>query len=111
VVPDAAFTSGGFNGTVNPNFSNPLASLRAWCQGTIGAMTQVNVNLASFVGATDVKLRWHEGDDSSAQATGWFVDSVTLNNVGSAGVCTATNILFNDGFESGTTGAWSGQTP
>jgi hypothetical protein len=111
VVPDAAFTSGGFNGTVNANFSNPIASQRAWCQGTIGAMTQVNVNLASFVGATDVKLRWHEGDDSSAQATGWFVDSVTLSNVGSAGVCTATNILFNDGFESGTTDAWSSHNP
>ena len=111
VVPDAAFTSGGFNGTVNANFSNPLASLRAWCQGTIGAMTQVNVNLASFVGATDVKLRWHEGDDESAKTTGWFVDSVTLNNVGSAGACTAANVLFNDGFESGTTGAWSSQTP
>jgi hypothetical protein len=111
VVPDAAFTAGGFNGTVNANFSNPIASQRAWCQGTIGAMTQVNVNLASFVGATDVKLRWHEGNDDSAQATGWFVDSVTLTNVGSAGVCTAANILFNDGFESGTTGAWSSHNP
>ncbi|HTG35038.1 MAG TPA: hypothetical protein VLB76_19145 [Thermoanaerobaculia bacterium] len=111
VVPDAAFTAGGFNGTVNANFSNPILGLRAWCQGTVGTMTQVNVNLASFVGATDVKLRWHEGDDSSAKATGWFVDSVTLSNVGSAGTCSAANILFNDGFESGDLGAWSSHNP
>jgi lysyl endopeptidase len=111
VVPDAAFTAGGFNGTVNANFSNPILGKRAWCQGTIGAMTQVTVNLASFVGASDVKLRWHEGDDSSAQATGWSVDSVTLSNVGSASTCSAANILFSDGFESGTTGAWSSHNP
>jgi lysyl endopeptidase len=111
VVPDAAFTGGGFNGTVNTNFSNPILGKRAWCQGTIGAMTQVTVNLASFVGAADARLRWHEGDDSSAQATGWFVDSVTLNNVGAASTCSAANVLFNDGFESGDLSAWSGHNP
>ncbi len=89
VVPDAAFTAGGFTGTVSASFSNPIGGKRAWCNGTIGAMTQVNVNLSSFVGASDAKLRWHEGDDSSAAATGWFVDSVTLANVGTASTCTS----------------------
>ncbi len=89
VVPDAAFTSGGFTGTVSTSFSNPIGGKRAWCNGTIGAMTQVNVNLSSFVGAANAKLRWHEGDDTSAAATGWFVDSVTLANVGTAGSCTS----------------------
>ncbi len=74
---------------MNGNFSNPLAGKRAWCQGTVGAMTQVNVNLASFVGSADTKLRWREGDDSSAQATGWYVDSVTVNNAGVASACTS----------------------
>jgi len=110
VVPDAAFTAGLFNGTVNSGFSNPLAGKRAWCSGTVGAMTQVTVNLASFVGASNVKLRWHEGDDSSAQATGWFVDSVTLTNVGAASACSA-NALVIDGFESGDLTAWSAHTP
>ena len=36
-----AFTAGGFNGTVNAGFSNPIAGKRAWCYGTIGPMTQV----------------------------------------------------------------------
>jgi hypothetical protein len=107
VLPDAAFTAGGFNGTVSTGFSNPIGGKRAWCNGTIGTMTQVTADLSAFVSA-NTKLRWHEGDDSSAQATGWLVDSVNLS---SAAVCTASNGLFNDGFESGTTGAWSSQTP
>lgn len=89
VVPDANFTSGGFNGTINSGFSNPLAGKRAYCSGTIGAMTQVNVNLASLAGNT-IQLRWHEGDDSSAQVTGWFVDSVTITNAGIASSCAIT---------------------
>jgi lysyl endopeptidase len=112
VVPDAAFTAGLFTGTVNANFGNPLAGKRAWCAGTIGAMTQVTVNLASFVGSSNVKLRWHEGDDSSATATGWYVDSVTLTNVGAASTCSGVpNTLFNDGFESGDLVPWSGHNP
>jgi hypothetical protein len=86
-MPDANFTAGGHNGTVNGGFSNPLAGSRAWCAGTIGAMTQVTVNLGSFNGQT-LRFRWIEGDDSSAQVTGWFVDSVSMTQVGTAGVCT-----------------------
>lgn len=78
VLPDAAFTAGGFNGTVNANFSNPLAGKRAWCSGTIGALTQVTASLASFAGQT-VRLRWHEGDDESSEGIGWFVDSVNVS--------------------------------
>jgi lysyl endopeptidase len=105
-VPDAAFTAGGYTGTVRSDFMNPLGGRRAWCNGTIGAMTQVKVNLGAFAGPT-TKLRWLEGDDSSAEATGWFVDSVTVADVG---VCTA-GVLFNDGFESGNLGAWSAAIP
>ncbi len=109
VVPDAAFTAGGFNGTANTCCSNPLGGKRAWCSGTVGAMTQVTVNLASFSGQT-ARLRWREGDDSSAQGTGWFVDTVNLANVQLPSVCSSSGI-FSDGFESGNTGAWSGQFP
>jgi hypothetical protein len=100
VVPDAAFTAGGFNGTVNGGFSNPIAGKRAWCSGTIGAMTQVSVNLASFAGQT-VQVRWNEGDDTSAQGTGWFVDSVTINDAGTAAACSAgpSSLIFGNGFE------------
>ncbi|MEO8503884.1 MAG: hypothetical protein ABI609_08320 [Acidobacteriota bacterium] len=77
VLPDVAFTVGGFNGTVNNGFSNPIGNKRAWCAGTIGAMTRVAANLSSLAGNT-VRLRWHEGDDVTDSATGWFVDSVDV---------------------------------
>ena len=109
VVPDAAFTAGGFNGTANTCCDNPIGGKRAWCAGTIGAMTQVTVNLSSFAGQT-ARLRWHEGDDFTVQATGWFVDTVNLTNVQLPSVCTSSGI-FSDGFESGNTSAWSGSFP
>lgn len=99
VVPDAAITAGGFNGTVNGGFANPLAGKRAWCSfPRAAAMTQVTVDLSSFNGAGNSKLRWHEGDDESAVATepnGWLIDSVTLSNVGTAGTC---NVVDTTGF-------------
>jgi lysyl endopeptidase len=100
VLPDAAFTAGGFTGTVSSGFSSPLAGKRAWCNGTIGPMTQVNANLGAFAGQT-AKLRWHAADDSSAIVTGWFIDSITINNAGTAAACTSANadVLFANGFE------------
>jgi len=86
VMPDANFISGGFTGTVSSSFSNPIGGKRAYCNGTIGPMTQVQINLASLAGNT-VQVRWHEGDDSSVAVTGWFVDSVTIANAGVAGTC------------------------
>jgi hypothetical protein len=108
VVPDAAFSAGGFNGTVSATSANPIGGKRAWCGGILGAMTQVTVNLSSFANFTGTRLRWHAGDDSSTTFTGWFVDSATLSNVGT---CTPRNVLFGDGFESGALGAWIGHTP
>ncbi len=114
VMPDASFTGGGFNGTTNGVFSNPLAGKRAWCGNPMGAMSHVTANLASLMPATAVELRWHEGDDFSGAATepnGWFVDSVTIANVGTYGVC-VTSGLFASGFEEGVLpGTWSGKTP
>ena len=91
VVPVGDITSGAYTGTINSGFSNPLAGKRAWCAGTLGALTQVSVNLgadANLVNKT-VQLRWHEGDDSSIASSGWYVDTVAVNNAGVAGACTA----------------------
>jgi hypothetical protein len=82
VVPDAAFTAGGFTGTVDSGYSNPIGGSRAWCDGTLGALTQVVVNLGGTYSGQDVKIRWHEGDDSGVAGGGWFVDSITISNAG-----------------------------
>ncbi len=99
VVPDAAFTAGLFNGSV-VSTSNPLRGKRAWCSGTLGTMTQVSVDLGAFAGQ-NVRVRWHAGDDVSIAVTGWFVDSVTVSNAGTAGICTsgAGDLVFGNGFE------------
>ena len=89
VVPDADFTSGGFTGTVNTGFSNPIGGKRAWCAGTAGTLTVVNVNLGGDPNLLNktVQLRWHEGDDISLAVTGWYVDTVTVNNAQVGGSC------------------------
>ena len=86
VMPDANFTAGGFTGTINAG--NPIGAKRGYCAGTIGAMTQVSINLGSFAGQT-LRIRWREGDDDSVAATGWFVDSVVLTDAQTPAVCSA----------------------
>lgn len=89
VLPAADFTAGGYTGTVNTGFSNPIGGKAGWCAGTVGAMTQVTANLggdSNLVNKT-VQLRWHEGNDSSTAATGWYVDTVTIANAQIMGTC------------------------
>jgi hypothetical protein len=88
VLPDAAFNAGGFTGTANASFTNPIGGKRAWCAGTIGNLSQVTASLGSFNGVSSLRLRWHEGDDEIVAATGWYVDSVTLANVAAPSACT-----------------------
>jgi hypothetical protein len=90
VVPIGDFTAGAYNGTINSSSGNPLAGKRAWCGGTLGALTQVSVNLGgdpNIVNRT-IKLRWHEGDDVSVGGSGWYVDTVTIANYQGAEACT-----------------------
>jgi hypothetical protein len=86
-LPDGLFSAGGFNGTVNAGFGNPIGGERGWCSGTLGTMTQVTADLTSFAGSP-ARLRWHAGDDSVNANPGWFVDSVTVQNALVANACT-----------------------
>jgi len=104
-IPDAAFGWGRYNGTVYFG-SNGYGGSRAWCHGTIGPMTLVQVDLSAYAG-TPIQLRWIESDDDLIGFTGWYVDDVTVAN---AAAC-RDNRLFSDGFENGDLGIWSGTTP
>jgi hypothetical protein len=86
VVPDAAFLEGGFNGTLAYS-PNPIGNKRAWCRGQLGAMTRVRLDLSSWAG-TEARLRWHAGEDPLIAFPGWYVDSVSLENVGTVSTCT-----------------------
>jgi trimeric autotransporter adhesin len=86
ILPDSAFTLGGFNATLFPNTQNPLSGRRAWSGGPLGTMTEVRASLAAWAGS-DVKLRWHAGEDGSTKYTGWFVDSVAITDAVFVGSC------------------------
>ncbi|MFL6289369.1 MAG: hypothetical protein ACJ759_00545 [Thermoanaerobaculia bacterium] len=78
-VPTFAFVSGGYTEHVY-GYSNPIYGRPAWCHGTLGAMTQVQVSLALWQGKT-IQVRWHSGADSSVASNGWYVDSVSFHDV------------------------------
>lgn len=105
-MPDAAFRWGSFNGTIYYGYSNGYADSRAWCHGTIGPMTLVEVDLSAYAG-TPIQLRWIESDDTLIGLTGWYVDDVTVAN---ADAC-RNNPLFSDSFENGNLTTWTGTTP
>ncbi|HEX4959924.1 MAG TPA: hypothetical protein VF173_03730 [Thermoanaerobaculia bacterium] len=104
-MPDAAFRWGSFNGTVYFG-SNGYAGSRAWCHGTIGPMTLVQVDLSAYAG-TPIQLRWIESDDNLIGFTGWYMDDVTVAN---AAAC-RNNPIFSDSFENGNLAAWTDTTP
>jgi hypothetical protein len=85
VVPDAWFTANGFNGTVSTCCGNPLAGKRAWCVSNSSALP-VTLSLGALAGKT-IRLRWHEGEDGSGAAAGWYVDTVTIGNAAVGASC------------------------
>lgn len=105
-MPNAAFRWGSFNGTVDGSYSNGYAGSRAWCNGTIGTLSPVQVDLSAYAGMP-IQLRWIESDDTLIGLTGWYVDDVT---VGEAPVC-LDNSIFSDSFESGDLAIWTGTSP
>lgn len=70
-------TAGGYNGTLNGLESNPLGVRSAWIAGTIGAFTQVSVNLMPYAGQ-NVLFRFREGTGSTVGSTGWYIDDVLV---------------------------------
>jgi hypothetical protein len=87
-VAAPAFLAGAYNGQIF-NSGNPLGGRSAWCQGTVGTMTQVRVDLSSWAGH-QIQLRWHMGEDSSTAYEGWYVDSVAFEDEQVENACKST---------------------
>ncbi len=93
-----------YDGPISTGFSNPLAGLEAWC-GDPQDWTRAVVDLDGYAGQT-VRLGFRLGTDSSVSRPGWTIDDVKVQ------LCAAgDSLLFADGFESGSTDAWSGIGP
>jgi hypothetical protein len=70
--------SGGYGGPLDSGGTNPLAGRSAWRAGTIGAMTEVVVDLKPYANQT-VQVRWRAGSNASTGDTGWRVDDVSFH--------------------------------
>ncbi len=102
-VPNANLLIGPYTGAVSASFSNPLAGLQAWCNGTVYIQTVADVS--AYAGLT-AQFRMRLGSDTSVSDAGWDVDDVVVQS------CTVgLTLLFSDGFESGNTSLWSATFP
>ena len=54
-------------------------------------------------------IRWVLSSDSYVTESGWWVDDISITQVEVPGPCDTVvdDVLFGDGFESGSTSAWS----
>lgn len=86
----------------NNPISNSYGATEAWCDELQPYLASV-VNLSTWAGQT-VRFRWRLGSDGGAGNEGWYIDDVMVQR------CDAAPI-FVDGFESGSTSAWSSTVP
>ena len=89
------FTAGGYNGTIAPDYTNPIAGQSAWggAQGTFVTSTLV---LPIALNGQIILLRWRAGWDSDTAYAdpNWRIDSISLQAgyscaAASGGVCIA----------------------
>lgn len=95
-----SFVEGGYTGTLSGSTGNPIGGRQAWTSDS-GGTVQTVVDL-SPLGTADLWFRFRLGCDSSVGADGWWVDDVLLQSA-----LETEPPFFVDGFEDGTTGAWS----
>ena len=75
VSAGGTFRAGGYTGTIDSRYSNPLANRQAWTGDSSGYIDTIVDLPAAAIGST-VQLRWRMGSDSSDNAVGWRVDAV-----------------------------------
>jgi len=68
--------SGGYNATILSTATSADAGKPCWGDGTLAALTRVEVDLSPFPGAKKIGFRFSA--DSSIASPGWIVDSVNV---------------------------------
>jgi len=95
---EAQLLTDPYDGPVSSCCSNPIAGTNAWC-GDPQNWTNSVANVSAFAGQI-AQFRFRLASDSTVSREGWYVDDVAVQG------CQV--LIFADGFESGTTGAWNG---
>lgn len=79
-----------------------LGGRQGWC-GDPANWTKSVVDLTPYVGQT-VQFRFRLGSDTGTSREGWYVDDIQVTSC-------AANLIFQDGFEVGSTARWSASVP
>jgi hypothetical protein len=89
--------------TPSPDYNDQTITAFGNTPGFTGSASwhEVVVDLAPYTDST-VVIRWTFASDSSLHRRGWYLDDLVLTVWGGA-----TGMIFADGFESGSTSAWS----
>ncbi len=91
ITGGGSFVTGGYSGTLNTGFANPLPGRMAW-EGNSGSYVDTEVNLPASLNGQTVQFRWLMGSDNAvAVPTGgvWVDDVQVLGGVTCA--CTTPN--------------------
>jgi|GEM_PF-791449 len=100
-VVGGSFVTGGYNATISVAFGSPIAGRLAWSGNSNGYINTV-ANLGPNVAGQTIKLRFRMASDTSDNATGWRIDTISVVTEGcssptptptptpSPGVCTWT---------------------
>jgi hypothetical protein len=79
IAAGGSFVSGGYNGTLNTGFGNPLPGRQAWTNNSNGYVT-TEVNIPPAAHRQSVQFRWLRGTDNVVGDVGWRIDSVRVTN-------------------------------
>jgi len=74
--------------------------------GTQTTYAAFTADLSAWAGQ-DATLRWEFSSDGSETGDGWWIDEISITDVAVPGSCSASGLIFSDGFESGNTAAWA----
>jgi hypothetical protein len=74
-----SFVSGGYVGTIDSGFSNPLAGSPAW-GGNSGGFITTYLNLPQAASGQNIQLRWRSSSDNGNGGPGWRLDTISISN-------------------------------
>ncbi len=74
-----SFVANGYTQTISSSYGNPLAGRQAW-SGNSGGFVTTTVNLPASAAGQTVQFRWRFGSDNGVSATGWYVDTISVND-------------------------------
>jgi len=80
LVAGGTFLAGGYTSTLNTS-PNPLAGRFAWSGATQDGFLATSVQLPISTFGQNVQFRWRLGSNDSFASLGWWIDSVTVENI------------------------------